>query len=201
MDCMEGMKTFPDKYFELAIVDPPYGIGDFNQSDAKQGKVLWNDNKPNEEYFLELERISKKRIIWGANYYNCFNPGGAIVWHKGNQRHEYSDCEIASLSFQKKIDYFHFNWQSGFYRKRMEHIIHQCQKPTILYRWILKKYGKKGDKIIDTHGGSMSSVIACVKEGFEYIAFEIYTDYFDAAQKRIAEVTKQRELFVPEVQK
>src|SRR3990172_2359699 len=105
-DCMEAMALMPDKAFELAIVDPPYGIGNFNQSDAKQGNVKWNDFIPTPEYFENIKRVSKKQIIWGANYYNCFNKsGGAFIWHKGPSHPCYSECEMASLSFQKKVDY------------------------------------------------------------------------------------------------
>lgn len=140
-DCMEYMKTVPDKYFELAIVDPPYGIGNFiPQNLSKNGvkvsdEVKWNDEIPNQNYFDEVVRISKNQIIWGANYYNCFHKlGGALIWHKGNINPVFSQCEIASLSFQKRVDYFHHNWQAGFARKKEGETIHPCQKPVALYK-------------------------------------------------------------------
>ena len=197
-DCMIGMKRYPDKYFELAIVDPPYGIGKFTNefhTDPKYGKIKnkkkysdnykWNDKIPSKKYFNELKRISKNQIIWGANYYNCFENGGSLIWYKGNQTKTISHCEIASLSFQKKVDYININWQSGFFRKTKEDIIHPCQKPVQLYRWLLKNYAKKGDKILDTHVGSASSLIACIDMGFEYGGFELDKDYYKAACKRI----------------
>jgi len=122
IDCMEGMKRYPDKYFELAIVDPPYGIGDFNiKTRLENGKrittnalpVTWNNEQPPKEYFDELLRVSKNQIIWGANYYNCFTKGGCLVWHKGSIQELFSQCEIASLSFQQKVDYVFIQWQSG----------------------------------------------------------------------------------------
>jgi site-specific DNA-methyltransferase (adenine-specific) len=132
LDCMEGMKDFPDKFFDLAIVDPPYGIGDFNiKTRLRNGKriktnslpVYWNEKIPHNEYFNELKRISKQRIIWGANYYNCFENGkGALIWHKGSIQSLFSQCEIASLSFQQKVDYVHIQWQSGFVRNSYDYI-------------------------------------------------------------------------------
>ena len=143
-DCMEYMATIPDKYFELAIVDPPYGIGDWTTGQSvtkKNGKkivkengkwknVYWNNEIPNINYFNEVIRVSKNQIIWGANYYNCFNKlGGSLIWHKGNINPVFSQCEIASLSFQKKVDYVHINWQAGFARNKEGDTIHPCQKP------------------------------------------------------------------------
>mgnify|MGYP001616924564 FL=1 len=208
-DCMDLMKEYPDKHFELAIVDPPYGIGNWIDDKAyyKDGrrrhsvsltskKVPWNKTIPGKDYFLELYRISQNQIIWGANYYNCFGLlGGAIVWYKGDGNPVYSFCEIASLSFQKKVDYVHINWQSGFYRASIEKIIHPCQKPVALYEWLLTKYAKKGDKILDTHLGSGSIAIACHNLGFDLTACELDKDYYDAAMKRITFHQAQGRLF------
>jgi site-specific DNA-methyltransferase (adenine-specific) len=192
---MEGMKRYPDKHFELAIVDPPYGIGNFNQSDSLQGKVLWNDKIPSQDYFKEICRVSRNQIIWGANYYNCFHPGGAIVWHKGPSKDCYSECELASLSFQKKVDFVSIMWQSGFYRANIEDIIHPTQKPVKLYEWLLKNYAKQGDKILDTHLGSGSIAIACYNLDFDLTGFEIDKDYYDAACNRLENHKKQQRLF------
>lgn len=191
-DCMDYMATLPDNAFDLAIVDPPYGIGNFvPQNKSTNGKkispkVEWNDNIPPELYFKELKRISKDQIIWGANYYNCFPYiGGALVWDKGEGNPIFSRCEIASLSFQKRVDYVHINWQSGFYRQSKEDIIHPCQKPAPLYRWMLDKYAKPHNTIFDTHGGSMSSAIACHDMGFEMTIIEKDEEYYNAAIKRL----------------
>lgn len=210
MDCMEGMKQFPDKYFEMAIVDPPYGIGKFtcNAHTTVDGKriknkknykddYIWNENIPDKTYFQELERISKRRIIWGANYYNCFENGkGALVWYKGKMTETVSHCEIASLSFQTKVSYVHIDWQSGFFREIKEGIqIHPCQKPIKLYEWLLTKYATKGDKILDTHAGSASSLIACYNYKFDFIGFEIDKEYYDKAQTRLEAVKAQVTMF------
>jgi site-specific DNA-methyltransferase (adenine-specific) len=192
-DCMEYMATVPDKYFELVIVDPPYGIGDFTQSDAIHHNVKWNNKKPDKNYFDELKRISKKRIIWGANYYNCFEDGnGALVWWKNVGHHSMSQCEIASISGQQKIDYYHKNWSGGV---RHHITIHPCQKPIQLYQYLLMNYAKKGDKIFDSHAGSCSSRIACWEEGFDWVGCELDPDYYKAAELRYQEHIKQQKLF------
>jgi len=197
IDCMVGMSRYPDKYFELAIVDPPYGIGNWVQvtgdvrRDAKP--VDWNNSIPNKEYFDELKRVSKERIIWGANYYNCFeNNGGAIIWDKQNPNPKFSNAEIASYSKHKRvamvtIPYYGFvGEEKGF---------HPCAKPIALYKWLLDKYAKQGDKILDTHLGSGSSRIACYDYGFDFTGFELDKDYFEAQEKRFKNHTDQTNLF------
>lgn len=191
---MELLKQTPDKYYELCICDPPYGIGDFSQSECKM-RVNWNDEIPNQKYFIELKRVSKKQIIWGANYYPNI-IGGAIIWYKGTMHPQMSDCEIASISGQKKVDYVYINWQSGFYRTQQEGAIcHPCQKPVKLYRWLLENYAKPGDKILDTHLGSGSIAIACHYMGFDLTGSELDTDYFNMMIKRIKQETKQISMF------
>ena len=152
-DCLEVMKGIPDKAYDLAIVDPPYGIGDFEQGVGKQKKVKkweikWNDNIPCPEYFEELFRISKYHIIWGANYYNCFTTGGAIVWNKKVTHPDMSKAEIASTNLFKKVEYLEIEW-NGFLRAGNEKSIHPCMKPSSLYRWILRNLVPKGYKIIN----------------------------------------------------
>jgi site-specific DNA-methyltransferase (adenine-specific) len=192
MDCMEGMKDIPDKYFELAIVDPPYGIGNFVQTsgNVRGTSVEWNNNIPSAEYFKELERVSKERIIWGANYYNCFNnKGGAIVWWKHvPPESNLSECEIASYSRLKRVAFIDLKWQNI---NRNEVTIHPCQKPVALYKHLLKNYAKQGDKILDTHVGSGSSLIACYDMKFDYMGFEIDEEYYTAAQQRIESAMAQ----------
>jgi len=204
MDCMEGMKQFPDKYFELAIVDPPYGIGMDGQKKSicknpKHNRKLhekkdWDNSIPSKEYFKELERVSKNQIIWGANYFvKHLEKGtkGWIVWDKGQHGLTMSDCELAYSSFNVPTRVVVIN--------RVELLkdgtIHPTQKPLKLYKWLLKNYAKPGDKILDTHVGSASSLIACYDMGFEYIGFEIDKDYYEAAQERMRIHMQQQTIF------
>jgi site-specific DNA-methyltransferase (adenine-specific) len=193
---MEAMKEMSDNQFDLAIVDPPYGIGNFvQQTGNKRGKkVNWNDKIPNTEYFTELERVSKEQIIWGANYYNCFNnKGGAIIWNKGVKREtNFSVCEIASYSRLKRVDYIEIKWQN---LNRDEKTIHPCQKPVKLYEWLLMNYAKEGDKILDTHLGSGSIAIACHNLGYKFTGYEIDKYYYECAIKRIEQHKSQQRLF------
>ena len=203
-DNMLLMARYPDNYFDLAIVDPPYGIGDTFigfSSGEKKGKlkrvhkeIKWDDNIPSKEYFAELKRVSKKQIIWGANYFNSFNKdGGALVWYKNRGGNTLSQCEIASVSGQKKVDYVAIQILTGFVSN--EERIHPTQKPAALYKWILDKYAKQGDKILDTHLGSGSIAIACHDYGFELTACELDKEYYDKAIQRIKNHTNQQKLF------
>ena len=200
IDCIEYMKSVPDKYFDLAVVDPPYGIGDTFigfSSGAKKGKlerihkeIKWDNATPTDEYFSELKRISKKQIIWGANYFNSFCSGGALIWYKNRGGNTLSQCEIASVSGQKKVDYIPLQILTGFCSN--EERIHPTQKPIALYDWILEKYSKPTDKILDTHLGSGSSAIAAHRFGIsEFVGCELDKEYFDSACKRFKEQTAQ----------
>ena len=195
-DCLPAMREMKDNQFDLAIVDPPYGIGDFTKSDRKQlyKKYDWNEQIPTEEYFNELKRISKKRIIWGANYYNCFEGGhGAVIWDKEQPWVDsMSRCEIASKSFQKKVDYIKIR----HYGNVGESNFHPCGKPIKLYKWLLKNYAKEGDTILDTHVGSGSSRIACWEMGFDFTGYEIDKEYWIAQEKRFNIVKNQQTLFL-----
>jgi site-specific DNA-methyltransferase (adenine-specific) len=206
-DCMNVMAKYPDKYFDLAIVDPPYGIGEGNKkSKTRNCYTGFGNNKtwvkgrdygggefdystPDVSYFDELKRISINQIIWGGNYMVQFiNPSmGWVVWDKDNGECDQSDCELAYTSFNKGLRKFRYKWQ-GLLQENMkdkEDRIHPTQKPVQLYKWLLKNYAKPIDKIIDTHGGSMSSVIACYDFGItEMVCCEIDKEYFDAAVKR-----------------
>ena len=209
-DCMDLMHNTPDKHYSLAIVDPPYGIGKFtceSHTDGKTGEriknikpynddYIWNEKIPDKIYFNEIKRVSSNQIIWGANYYNCFTTGGGLVWYKGPMTKTISHCEIASLSFQKKVDYVYINWQSGFFRTVKEgEQCHPCQKPVALYRWLLKNYANDGDTILDTHGGSGSIVIACLEMKHDLVWIEKDADYYEAAVNRVKEYMKQGKLF------
>lgn len=204
MDCMDGMKQFPDKFFDLAIVDPPYGLGIDGQKESirknpkhnrKQHiRKSWDSSIPDKDYFYELFRVSKNQIIWGANYFvKYLNTGtkGWIVWDKGQHGLTMSDCELAFSSFNCPTRVKIIN------RVELlnEGTIHPTQKPIKLYEWLLNNYAKPGDKILDTHVGSASSLIACHKLGFEYVGFELDTDYFKAASDRLAAVEAQSSIF------
>ena len=199
-DCMVAMKTFPDNFFELCICDPPYGIGESsndNKSRSKLGKSkdygskTWDDNAPNKNYFVELKRVSKNVIIWGANHFieNIPNSNSScwIVWDKQNGKNDFADCELAYCSFKTAVRKFDFKWHGMIQgdMKNKEIRIHPTQKPIKLYEWLLMNYAKEGDKILDTHLGSGSSAIAAHRLGYSFWGFEIDVDYYDAAIKRI----------------
>ena len=197
-DNMDLMSRYEDNYFNLAIVDPPFGIGNFSPTNHyKNNKAKyeynWNNNKPNKEYFIELKRVSKEQIIWGANYYNCFNDkGGAIVWYKDNKHPNMSKCEIASYSRLKKVDFYRYDWSNtDKYNELRGTDIHPCEKPVSLYEWLLMNYAKEGDKILDTHLGSGSIAIASHNLGYDLTACELDKEYYDAAIKRLNEHTAQ----------
>lgn len=188
------MKDIPDKYYDLAIVDPPYGIGDFSKvgdankyktrADKKYGPVTWNNNIPDKSYFDELYRVSKDQIIWGANYYRQFiKDTGIIVWDKLNESSRWSKVEIASNSTNKINSIFRFLW-NGFLRGEKTDRIHECQKPVALYEWLLVNYAKKGFKILDTHGGSMSLALACWNLEFDLDICEIDKENFEQGRSR-----------------
>ena len=216
MDCMEAMKQIPDKYFELAIVDPPYGIGfDGNTSvkgvsgkaktfnnKQKHIKKGWDDFRPEQEYFDELQRVSKNQIIWGGNYFADMLPPkkGWIFWDKkitNANNNNFSDGELAWTSFNCILRRFTYDWIGFGYLNNKEGEVkqHPTQKPVALYEWLLKNYAKTGDKILDTHVGSASSLIACYNLGFDYMGFELDEDYFNAACKRIEARKNQMDIF------
>lgn len=203
MDCMQGMKEFPDGFFDLAIVDPPYGIGidgqklSINKNPKHNRKAHtkkdW-DTAPPEAYFRELERVSVRQVIWGGNYFvPMLEQGhkGWLVWDKGQRGLTMSDCELAYTSFDTPTRVFTLNRVE----LQIEGTIHPTQKPIRLYEWVLGLFAKQGYKILDTHTGSGSSLIACHRFGLEYVGFEIDEDYFASAQRRIETETAQLQLF------
>lgn len=204
-DCMIGMSRYPDKYFDLAIVDPPYGIGDFNQSASRKlhKKIEWNNAIPTQEYFDELARVSKNRIIWGVNYYAKYiNDVGRLIHDKvantGKQLHELSDADIASHSFGVNIKMFRYGWRGNvqgnsinWKNEGLQKRIHPCQKPIQLYNWIIENYCKPGNIILDTHLGSGSCRIACDMMGYDFVGFEIDKDYYEAQEKRFKDYKSQ----------
>ena len=192
-DCMEAMASMKNGEFDLAIVDPPYGIGNFvmQSYETNQKPVQWNNNPPSKKYFDELRRVSKEQIIWGANYFTNLT-GGRIVWYKHQRHPNMSKCEIAFCSLHSKVEYIDLIWQN---LNRKEATIHPCQKPVSLYTWLLDKYAQKGWKILDTHLGSGSSSIAAHDMGYDFHGYELDTEYFEAAYKRLKEHQKQLQLF------
>jgi site-specific DNA-methyltransferase (adenine-specific) len=193
-DCMTAMASMKDKEFELAIVDPPYGIGDYKTTSPggvllcwnKYKKTDWDDKPPSPKYFNELIRISKNQIIWGCNYFNYYLGSGRVIWDKVNGCSTQSDCEIAYQSFTHSTRMFKYMWYGMLQQnmKQKENRIHPTQKPVALYQWLLKNYAKQGDRILDTHLGSGSSAIAADIMGFDFVGYEIDEDYYKAALDR-----------------
>jgi len=191
-DCMIGMSKYPDGYFDLAIVDPPYGLGiSSNSFRGKQKDKDWDDGIPDEAYFSELMRVSKEQIIWGGNYFPLPPSQGFLIWDKV-QPMDFSSamCEFAWMSIQKPAKIFKLHVVTAETNK-----IHPTQKPQKLYRWILKHYATEGMKILDTHLGSGSSRIAAHDLGFDFTGFELDKDYFEAAEKRYQNHIKQLKMF------
>lgn len=210
LDCMDAMKEFPDKFFDLAIVDPPYGIGESGRKNHTRGKMAiskkypafaGNDEKPPDAgYFKELLRVSKNQIIWGANHFISRIPYDShcwIVWDKDNGNTDFADCELAWTSFNTAVRKFKYRW-NGMLQENMaakEERIHPTQKPVALYTWLLNKYAKPGFKILDTHAGSASSLVACHRAGLECWGFEIDKVYYDKAKERLEREMAQQRLF------
>ena len=208
MDCMEGMAQFPDKYFDLAIVDPPYGVNYGNTGNLGFGGVAkqnsykptkWDKTPPSEKYFVELFRVSKNQIIWGINHYTNIIKvkSGRIIWDKVIPYSQASGLEIAYNSNSSGIKKYTYKWH-GMLQENMrnkELRIHPSQKPKDLYKRILSDYAKPDFKIIDTHVGSGSSIIAFLDFGCDWIGFEIDEDYHKAASERIETHKQQLKLF------
>ena len=215
-DNMELMKRYPDKYFSLCIIDPPYGIGEDGSKNHSRGKMAKSKNykafagndlkSPDKEFFNELLRISKNQIIFGANHFISkipFDSSCWIVWDKENGETDFADCELAWTSFNTAVRKFKWKWQGMLQEnmKNKELRIHPTQKPVALYAWILKNYAKQGDKIIDTHFGSGS--IACAvheansidKMDLSLVACELDKDYFESSIQRVKEALQTQSLF------
>ena len=195
-DCMKGMKRYPDKYFDLAIVDPPYGLGTRTTDGGTRKNSLtkfmkdirrtnWDNEIPSESYFNTLFNFSKNQIIWGGNYFALPPCRNFIVWDKMTFIPTMSRVEMAWTSFNTPAKLIEIN-SNNCSR------IHPTQKPVKLYEWILLNYAKPGDKILDTHVGSGSSRIAAYKHGFDYVGFEIDKEYFEAQGKRFNEFKAQQ---------
>lgn len=215
MDCMEGMKWYPDKYFDLAVVDPPYFSGPekrayygSNVSTTKVARKRYPICEswivPIGDFFDELIRVSKKYIVFGCNYFDYVFAQGRIVWDKCNGASTFSDCEIAATNCHDSVRLFRYMWNGMMQGKSIEegHIargnkalneprIHVTQKPTDLYRWIFGKYAKPGFKILDTHVGSGTSRRAAYDFGLDFVGYEINEEYFELQEKAFADYTSQ----------
>ncbi len=212
IDCMEYMATQHDNAFDLAIVDPPYGINAGNTFSGEQrksgngaamktgfAKKDWDKKIPSNDYFIELVRISKNQIVWGANYMSHLLPPsmGWIVWDKDNGTTKFSDCELAFSSFPVALRKFQYTWNGMIQgdMKNKEQRIHPTQKPLKLYQWLLDNYSEAGQRILDTHLGSGSSAIAAHYFGCDFVGCEIDTDYYNAATERFDRETRQVAMF------
>jgi site-specific DNA-methyltransferase (adenine-specific) len=204
IDCMEAMSQMRDNEFELAIVDPPYGI-DFAKTHTGNGWIVrenkeWDKEIPTLEYFSQLARVSKDQIIWGANYMvEYLKPSmGWIFWDKGQREFSLADGELAFTSFDRALRVFAM--PRGKHKAEDDKTggkIHPTQKPIKLYQWLLKNYAKEGDRILDTHLGSGSSRIAAYDMGFDFVGYEIEKDYFEAQEKRFKHHIQQQTMFQP----
>ena len=217
-DCMDVMREYPNNYFDLAIVDPPYFSGPekrkfYGRKVSPIGvQRLYGETSewkiPTKEYFDELFRVSKNQIIWGVNYFDYPFGSGRIVWDKVNGKSSFSDCEIAYCSIHDSVRLFRYMWNGMMQGKSIaeghiqqgnkklnEKRIHPTQKPVNLYLWLLQTYAKAGDIIIDTHVGSGSSLIACKELGFDYVSCELDSDIYDLAKKRLDNYDRQIKLF------
>lgn len=209
MNCVEGMKQFPDNFFDLAVVDPPYGIDINNQSQGKGGGVArkinytkkeWDKSAPDIIYFNELRRVSKNQIIWGANHFIsrlAIDSSCWLVWDKNNGGTDFADCELAWTSFKTAVRRFRWTW-AGMRQQNMQNKearIHPTQKPIALYEWIFDKYANKSDLILDTHLGSQSSRIAAHRARLDFVSFEIDREYFEQGNKRFQNFAAQQKLF------
>jgi len=210
-DCVTALKRYADNHFDLAIVDPPYGIEmakTTNIPNPKKGfrgnklhnEKEWDNEIPSEEYFLEVQRVSKNQIIWGGNYFTEYlKPTKAwIFWSKKEtktQGSNFSDGELAWTSFKKVTRLFEYGWIGIDYCNKSETKIHPTQKPVALYDWLLMNYAEQGNLILDTHLGSGSSRIAAYKGGFNFVGFEIDQEYYEKQEKRFNDFKSQLRLF------
>ena len=205
-DCLEAMKVMADNQFDLAIVDPPYGINiTKNKRLNNNSKKDWDKEIPTPEYFKELFRVSKNQIIWGSNYFIEYlkNTRCYLNWDKLNHSDTYADCEMAWTSFDKNAKIFKYMWDGNLYgfigaiqgvgKKSIR--THPTQKPVALYEWLLMNYAKEGNTILDTHLGSGSIAIACHNLGYDLTGYEIDKEYFESAMQRLEQHKAQIRLF------
>jgi len=205
-DCMDVMKDYPDGFFDLAVVDPPYGIGyAARKMHEKNGykqytRKEWDSAIPGEDYFRELFRVSKNQIIWGGNYFPLPPARCVIVWNKMQREFTSADLELAWTSFQNKVSRI-FDYSRGELAHDKRTAFHPTYKPVALYKWIVKNYCKEGDLILDTHVGSASSLIAFEAAGLDYVGVEIDPEYHGKATARLNTERAKLDLFPPQIHK
>ena len=193
-DCMDIMRDMPDKAYSLAIVDPPYGLNIAKEKPRVSGRwnyipKQWDSATPSADYFTQLKRVSVNQIIWGGNYFNLPPSRCWIMWDKQQPVDNFADGELAWSSFDEVVSIFRYSFSAN------KDKIHPTQKPVALYKWLLINYAQESDTILDTHGGSGSSVIACMDMGYPITLIEKDEDYFNAALKRIEIAYQQPRLF------
>jgi site-specific DNA-methyltransferase (adenine-specific) len=201
-DCVTALKRYADNHFDLAIVDPPYGIGASEMQMGNNAKKKWSKGKnwdnetPTAEYWVELFRVSKNQIVWGGNYFDLPLTKSWIVWDKNNGESGFADGEMAWTSFKNPMRIRKIHWTgSASNWEDTNGKIHPTQKPLKLYDWLLKEFAEQGDLILDTHLGSGSSRIAAYKGGFNFVGFEIDAEYYDKQEKRFNDFKSQLRLF------
>ena len=209
-DCVTALKRYADNHFDLAIVDPPYGLGidgqklnNTNKNPKHNRKAHsfkgWDNAIPNAEYFSELKRVSKNQIVWGGNYFPFLWQNGCkgfVFWYKGNPVPNFADGELAYTSFNKVAKCFDFQYYGGLEgNTKASTKIHPTQKPVKLYQWLLHNYSEKGQKILDTHLGSGSIAVAAHYFGVDLVGVEIDEEYYNKAKERVNELTKQTTMF------
>ena len=219
MDCMEGMRGFSDNYFDLAVVDPPYFAGPnrrwyYGRAEGRdlvkrrEYQTLEHWEVPGKEYFDELMRVSKHQIVWGCNYFDYHFGPGRIIWDKCRSKTSFSKAEIAYCSLHDTVEMIRYMWDGMMQGKSIdegwiqqgnkrlnERRIHPTQKPVNLYRWIVREYIKPGWKVLDTHVGSASSLIAYHEAGIPYVGFEIDGQMYEKARLRLEEAKSQLSIF------
>ena len=198
IDCMEFMRSVPDNFYSLAVVDPPYGIGASKMQMGNNAKKKWSKGKnwdnetPTDEYWKQLFRVSKNQIVWGGNYFELPLTKSWIVWDKNNGESGFADCELAWTSFNKPMRIKKIHWTgSASNWEDTNGKIHPTQKPIKLYDWIFKNYAKPGDTILDTHMGSQSSRISAYKAGLDYTGCELDPEYFEQGNQRFEDFLKK----------
>lgn len=202
MDCLEGMRRFPDKFFDLVLTDPPYGIGESMKNHQSRGVLAagidyghseWDSKIPSMEVFEEMRRVSKNQIIFGGNYFVEYlkNSPCWIVWDKDNGENDFSDCELAWTSFSSAVRRLKWRWQGMLQQepKWKEKKFHPTQKPVPLFRWILEKYSQEGMTVLDPFMGSGTTAVACKQLGRDFIGFEMEPKYVRIANKRLQQET------------
>ena len=197
-DCMDILPTLGK--VDAVITDPPFGVGNFVQisGNVRGEEVLWNESTPVQEFFEEIKRISKHRVIWGANYFNCFEGAGGLVWIKNQPMPNMSKAEMASVSWGNKVELINLTWTNYVNTKESSH---PCERPVLLYKWCIEQVPQQPQTILDPFMGSGTTGVAAIQLGRRFIGIEREPKYFDIACQRIEQAVAQGQLFIPERKK